>query len=95
MRTPIKNFNDFSKNESTSQSDIYSDIENSTDIEYLTELEKYVDIDIKKFNNTSDAIKKMKAKMRNMSVEDMEKEQLESLTKLKNKIQERIKEIKK
>jgi hypothetical protein len=28
MRTPIKNFNDFSKNESTSQSDIYSDMLN-------------------------------------------------------------------
>ena len=51
--------------------DIHKQIKESTDIEYLKELDKYVDMGIK--NTDSDVIKKMKAKMRNITVEEMEK----------------------
>jgi hypothetical protein len=75
--------------------DIYFEIENSTSIEFLTELEKFVDIDIDNIGKDSDIIKEMKAKMRNMSIEQMEKTQLNGFTKLKKTIQDRITELKK
>jgi hypothetical protein len=73
--------------------DINKDIEKSTDIEYLKELEKYVDMDIDNIGKDSDVIKKMKAKMRNLSVEEMEKQQKEGFLNLKKKIQNRISEL--
>lgn len=79
--------------EHSSKFDINKDIENSTDIEYLKDLEKYVDIDINNIGNDSEAIKKMKAKMRNMSIEEMEEKQRSELLKLKKKIQNRISEL--
>jgi hypothetical protein len=73
--------------------DINEHIEKSTDIDYLKELEKYVDMDIDNIGKDSDVIKKMKAKMRNISVEEMEKRQQEGFLKLKMKIQNRISEL--
>jgi hypothetical protein len=73
--------------------DINKDIEKSTDVEYLKELERYVDMDIDNIGKDSDVIKKMKAKMRNLSVEEMEKQQKEGFLNLKNKIQKRISEL--
>ena len=75
--------------------DIYFEIENSNDIEYLTELEKFVDIDIANVGKDSDVIKGMKAKMVNMSVEQMEEERMDEFLKLKKTIQDRISELKK
>lgn len=69
------------------------DIEKSTDIDYLKELERYVDMDIDNIGKDSDVIKKMKAKMRNMSIEEMEKQQMEGFLNLKKKIQNRISEL--
>jgi hypothetical protein len=80
----LDNFNNF---------DINKDIEKSTDIEYLKELEKYVDMDIDNIGKDSDIIKKMKSKMRNLSVEEMEKQQKEGFLNLKKKIQNRISEL--
>jgi len=80
----LDNFNNF---------DINKDIEKSTDVEYLKELERYVDMDIDNIGKDSDVIKKMKAKMRNLSVEEMEKQQKEGFLNLKNKIQKRISEL--
>jgi hypothetical protein len=80
----LENFNNF---------DINKDIEKSTDIEYLKELERYVDMDIDNIGKDSDVIKKMKAKMRNLSVEEMEKQQKEGFLNLKKKIQNRISEL--
>lgn len=88
----VDNFNDFSKNEQQSF-DINKDIEKSTDIDYLKELERYVDMDIDNIGKDSDVIKKMKAKMRNMSIEEMEKQQKEGFLNLKKKIQNRISEL--
>ena len=88
----MDNFNDFSKNEQYSF-DINKDIEKSTDIDYLKELERYVDMDIDNIGKDSDVIKKMKAKMRNMSIEEMEKQQMEGFLNLKKKIQNRISEL--
>ena len=88
----IDNFNDFSKNEQHSF-DINKDIEKSTDINYLKELERYVDMDIDNIGKDSDVIKKMKAKMRNMSIEEMEKQQMDGFLSIKNKIQNRISEL--
>jgi len=75
--------------------DIYFEIENSNDVEYLTELEKFVDIDIANVGKDSDVIKGMKAKMVNMSVEQMEEERMDEFLKLKKTIQDRISELKK
>lgn len=88
----VDNFNNFSKNEQQSF-DINKDIEKSTDIDYLKELERYVDMDIDDIGKDSDVIKKMKAKMRNMSIEEMEKQQKEGFLNLKKKIQNRISEL--
>jgi hypothetical protein len=66
--------------------DINSDIEKFTDIIYLKELEKCVDVDIDNIGKDSDVIKKMKAKMRNISVDEMEKQSREELLRIKNKI---------
>ena len=88
----VDDFNDFSKNEQQSF-DINKDIEKSTDIDYLKELERYVDMDIDNIGKDSDVIKKMKAKMRNLSVEEMEKQQKDGFLNLKKKIQNRISEL--
>lgn len=88
----IDNFNNFSKNEQHSF-DINKDIEKSTDVDYLKELERYVNVDIDNIGKDSDIIKKMKAKMRNMSIEEMEKQQMEGFLNLKKKIQNRISEL--
>ena len=55
----INNFNNSSKNEQDSF-DINKDIEKSTDIDYLKELERYVNMDIDNIGKDSDVIKKMK-----------------------------------
>ena len=57
--------------------DIYKHIKETNDIEYLKELDKYVDIDIENIGKDSDVIKKMKAKMRNITIEEMEKQSLD------------------
>lgn len=71
--------------------DIRKQIKESTDIEYLKELDKYVDMGIK--NTDSDVIKKMKAKMRNITVEEMEKQNLDGFNDLKERIKNRISEL--
>ena len=73
--------------------DIYSHIKNSTDIGWLKKLDEYVDIDISNIGSESDEIRKMKAKMREMSVKDIEKRQLIGFLDLKNKILKRIVEL--
>ena len=50
-------------------------------------------MDIDNIGKDSDVIKKMKAKMRNMSIEEMEKQQMEGFLNLKKKIQNRISEL--
>jgi ATP-dependent Clp protease ATP-binding subunit ClpA len=81
----LKNFSEFD--------DIYSKIRNSNDIDYLKELEKYVDADIENIGKNSSKIKEMKAKMRGMSVEELEKSQKEGFLDIKNRINKRIKDI--
>jgi hypothetical protein len=73
--------------------DIRKQIKESTDIEYLKELDKYVDMDIKNIGTDSDVIKKMKAKMRNITVEEMEKQNLDGFNDLKERIKNRISEL--
>lgn len=70
--------------------DIYQQIKDSTDLDFLKELNSLVDIDINNIGSDSDIIKKMKANMRNTSVENMEKKQLSGLMYIKKKIEKRI-----
>ena len=70
--------------------DINIDIEKSTDVEYLKELEQYVNDSIANIGTGNYKLREMKAKMRNMSVEDLEKQQLCALTELKLKITDKI-----
>ena len=73
--------------------DIHKQIKESTDIEYLKELDKYVDMGIKNIGTDSDVIKKIKAKMRNITVEEMEKQNLDGFNDLKERIKNRISEL--
>jgi hypothetical protein len=73
--------------------DIHKQIKESTDIEYLKELDKYVDMDIESIGKDSDVIKQMKAKMRNITVEEMEKQNLDGFNDLKKRIKNRISEL--
>lgn len=72
---------------------IRKQIKESTDIEYLKELDKYVDMDIKNIGTDSDVIKKMKAEMRNITIEEMEKQSLDGFNDLKERIKNRISEL--
>jgi hypothetical protein len=74
--------------------DIYKQIKNETDVEYLTQLEKYVDIDISNIGSDSEVILKMKAKMIGVTPEEYLEKQRETFTKLKKTIQDRIKSLK-
>ena len=76
------NFNTYSPGEF----DINIDIEKYTDVEDLKKLEQYVDDSIANIGTGNYKLREMKAKMRNMSVEDLEEQQLHALTKLKLKI---------
>lgn len=73
--------------------DIHKQIKESTDIEYLKELDRYVDMDIESIGKDSDVIKQMKAKMRNITVEEMEKQNLDGFNDLKKRIKNRISEL--
>ena len=73
--------------------DIRKQIKESTDIEYLKELDKYVDMDIESIGKDSDVIKQMKVKMRNITVEEMEKQNLDGFNDLKKRIKNRISEL--
>ena len=73
--------------------DIHKQIKESTDIEYLKELDRYVDMDIESIGKDSDVIKKIKAKMRNITVEDMDKQNLDGFNDLKERIKNRISEL--
>ena len=73
--------------------DIHKQIKESTDIEYLKELDKYVDMGIESIGKDSDVIKQMKAKMRNITVEEMEKQNLDGFNDLKKRIKNRISEL--
>ncbi len=75
------------------QLDIYKQIEYTTDIEFLKELDRYVDMDIDNIGKDSIVIKNMKAKMRNVSIEEMEKQQLVGFIDIKLKIKNRISEL--
>lgn len=73
--------------------DIHKQIKETTDIEYLKELDRYVDMDIENIGKDSDVIKQMKAKMRNITVEEMEKQNLDGFNDLKKRIKNRISEL--
>ena len=73
--------------------DIRKQIKESTDIEYLKELDKYVDMDIKNIGTDSDVIKKIKAEMRNITIEEMEKQSLDGFNDIKERIKNRISEL--
>ena len=73
--------------------DMINDVQKSTDLEYLKQLEDCVDIDIKNHAKKSDMIKTMMAKSSGISVEEWDKKQLDQFIDLKNKIQKRISEL--
>ena len=71
----------------------HKQIKNETDVEYLTQLEKYVDIDISNIGSDSEAILKMKADSIGVTPEKYVEKQRHTFTKLKETIQKRIKEL--
>ena len=73
--------------------DINIDIEKYTDVEDLKKLEQYVDDSIANIGTGNYKLREMKAKMRNMLVEDLEKQQLCALTELKLKITDKISKL--
>lgn len=79
--------------DSPGEIDINVDIEKYTDVEYLKKLEKRIDDDIANIGTGNYKLREIKAKMRNMSVEDLEKQQLDTLTKLKLKIADKISKL--
>jgi hypothetical protein len=73
--------------------DIYKQIKNETDVEYLTQLEKYVDMDISNIGSDSEKMLKIKADMIGVTPEKYLEKQRDTFTKLKETIQKRIKEL--
>lgn len=73
--------------------DIHKTITETNDVEYLKELDRYIDIDIQNLKNESNAISELKAKMRNISVEKYKTKQEEGLNEIKQIINKRIKEL--
>ena len=92
MKNIITKIDEFLKKENNSF-DINKDIEESTDIEYLKELEKCIDIDISNIGKDSEIIRKMKAKMRNTTPDEYDEKQRKGFANLKKKVQDRIKEL--
>ena len=72
---------------------LYQQIKDETDIEYLTQLDKYVDIDIANIGAEGETLLKMKAKMHNLTPEAFLEKQRKELNKLKQTIQNRINEL--
>jgi hypothetical protein len=70
---------------------IYSDINNSFDVDYLRELESHVDTDISNIGKQSPLMRTMMSKMRGITPEEMDRRALEGFAKIKNLIQSRIK----
>lgn len=75
----------------TKKPDIYSDINNSFDVNYLKELESHVDTDISNIGKQSPLMRTMMSKMRGITPEEMDRRALEGFTNIKNLIQARIK----
>jgi hypothetical protein len=73
--------------------DIYKQIKNETDVEYLTQLEKYVDMDISNIGSDSEKMLKIKADMIGVTPEKYLENQRDTFTKLKETIQKRIKTL--
>ena len=73
--------------------DINKQIRETTDIEYLIQLEKYVDMDISNIGNDSERMLSMKAKMYNTTPEKYIEKQIVGFNNMKKLIQKRIKEL--
>lgn len=73
--------------------DLRKEILNETDINYLMDLDRYVDIDIDNIGKGSIKFREMKASMWNISVEEMEKQQLKSFLELKSLIKEKLEKL--
>lgn len=70
--------------------DIYEQIEQSTDVDFLNQLKYHVDMDIESLKNESDVIKIMKAKIQNITVLEMENLRAQYLDNLKKAIQNKL-----
>lgn len=75
--------------------DYIKQIGESTSVDSLKQLEKYVDIDIANIGKDSDVIKKMKADMYGISYEEIGEKQLAGFMDMKTKIHNRISELSK
>lgn len=73
--------------------DISKQIRETKDVEYLIQLEKYVDMDISNIGKDSDRILAMKASMYNTTSEKYMEKQKVAFNKLKQEIQDRIREL--
>ena len=73
--------------------DIYKQINEATDKDYLTQLDKFIDMDIAKIGKDSDEIRAIKAKLFNTTIEEYEKKQFESFLLLKKYVKQRLNEL--
>ena len=74
---------------------IKKDIKNATDIDYLKQLNNYIDMDIENVDKDSHIISKMKADREGVSIEDYKKKLLKHLNKIKKLTLNQINEIEK
>lgn len=70
-------------------------IKEATDVIFLTQLDKYVDMDIANLDKQSDFVIEMKEEMFRKPIETINKESLEYFNKMKKAIKERIEELNK
>jgi hypothetical protein len=73
--------------------DIRAQISQSTDTEYLQQMIDYLKVDIENVGKESSAIQEMKAKMRGLSVEEMNTQTLKGLQDLLNLAEKRLQKI--
>jgi hypothetical protein len=72
--------------------DVLKDIQSQTNVEYLTQLDKFIDIDISNIDKNS-LIAKMVAESNGMTLKEYNEKRLIEFQKLKDEIQKRITEL--
>ena len=75
--------------------DIEKDIKTSIDVEYLTDMNRYIDIDIANLDTKSTYQRKIEASMYSITPEKYEAEQRKAFVHLKDLIAKRLEELNK
>ena len=70
------------------------DVQKAVTLEYLKDLEKWVDTDITNIGRNSGVRRQLETQYQGISDEELDKKELEALTDLKKAVQKRIIELK-